>query len=213
MDTNQLIDALVIEGAQRPLPSPMKQALVWLAGALLYVTALTAFNGVRSDIADKLDSPIFMLELVLLFATASSAALAALYLSRPDGHQMPWLRYVPIGFAALWAATAFAGAPEVSLVDILQSLTAGQFDCPWNILMLSAPPGVVIFFIIHKGATIRCCWAGGMAALGATSLGYLWMRVIEQNDGMAHLIVWHALPILLMCIVGMMAGQMVLRWR
>ncbi|MBI1285402.1 MAG: DUF1109 family protein [Thiobacillus sp.] len=213
MDTKQLIDQLVIEGAQKPLPGPMRQTLVWLAGTSLYVTTLTAYNGVRSDIADKLGNPRFALELVLLFAIASSAALAAFCLSRPDAHQKPWLRFVPLGFLVLWAMTAFSGAPELTAADILQSLTAGQFDCPWNILMLSVPPGVVMFLIIRRGATIRCCWAGGMATLGATSLGYLWMRMIEQNDNLAHLIVWHAVPILLMCVVGMMAGHMALRWR
>lgn len=213
MDTKQLIDQLVIEGAQRPLPSPMRQTSVWLAGTFVYVTILTLFNGVRSDIADKLTNPRFVLELLLLLVIASSAALAAFCLSRPDAHQKPWLRFVPIGLTLLWAASTFAATPVFNVTAILQSFTAGQFDCPWNILMLSVPPGIVIFLIMRKGATIRCCWAGGMAALGATALGYLWMRIIEQNDNLAHLITWHAVPILLMCIVGMMAGQMALRWR
>jgi len=39
------------------------------------------------------------------------------------------------------------------------------------------------------------------------------MRLIEQNDNPAHLIVWHALPIMLMCMAGMMIGKFALKWR
>lgn len=214
MNTDQLIDKLVAEGAQKPLPHPMKQAMFWLAGTLVWLAALSGYNGFRADFAEKLADPFYGLELILLFGMAFSAALAALCLSRPDGHQMPWIKYVPFGFIVPWAVAAFAGASgEISFASICHSMTLGQFDCPWHILLFSAPPGIAMFLIVRRGAPIQCCWAGSMATWSVTAFGYLCMRLIEQNDNPPHLIVWHALPIVLMCIIGMMAGKYALRWR
>lgn len=49
-----------------------------------------------------------------------------------------------------------------------------------------------------------------MATLSVTALGYMRMRLIEQNDNPAYLIVWHALPIMLMCAAGMIIGKFAL---
>jgi len=213
MDTDKLIQKMVGEGAQKPLPHPVKQTLMWLAGTLVYLGVLGAYNGLRADIADKFSQGSYIAEIALLSVMAVSAALAEFYLSRPDAHQKPWTQYVPFGFLAIWVIAAFGGAGDISWGTLFHSMTLGQFDCPWHIALFSVPPGIAIFLIVRRGATIQCCWAGSMATLSVTAFGYMLMRLIEQNDNTAHLIVWHALPIVLMCGIGMMAGKFALKWR
>lgn len=213
MDTNSLIDKLVKEGAQKPLPNPFMQALIWMGGTIAYLSALSFYFGLRSDMAEKLGDVIYLLEIALLFLMAVSASIAALCLSRPDSYQMPFIKYVPFGFLIVWAFTAFAASDGLSLDNMFHAMTLGQFDCPKDIALFSLPPALAIFMVVRKGATIQCCWAGSMATLAVTAFAYLCMRLIEQNDNPAHLIVWHALPIMLMCALGMMAGKFLLRWR
>lgn len=213
MSTDHLIRELAAQGARKPLPHIMTQALWWLAGTIVYLTATAEYNGLRADIMAKLASPAFAAELALLFALAFSAALAALCLSRPDGHQMPWVKYLPFGFTAALAIVAFSGGTNLSWDTLSHSAALGQFYCLWHIALFSIPLGVAIFLIVRRGAPIQCCWAGGMASLSATAFGYLFMRLVEQNDNPVHLIVWHALPILVMCGLGMMAGRLALHWR
>lgn len=55
-------------------------------------------------------------------------------------------------------------------------------------------------------------WAGIMAALSVTAFAYVGMRLVEMNDNPAHLIFWHALPVMIMSIAGMLAGRYTLRW-
>lgn len=212
MSTDDLIQTLAAKGARKPLPHLMLQALWWLAGTIVYLAALSGYNGFRADIMAKLASSAFVLELALLFSLAFSAALAALCLSRPDGHQMPWVKYLPFGFTAAWATATFSGSTDLSWATLFHSATLGQFDCPWHIALFSVPPGIAIFLIVRRGAPIQCCWAGGMVALSVTAFGYLCMRLVEQNDNPAHLIIWHAVPIMVMCVLGMMAGRFALRW-
>lgn len=214
MNTEQFISQLVEEGAQKPLPHPMKQTLMWLLAAFVYLGVLALYFGFRGDIADQLSNAFIDLELVLLLGMAVSAAMAAFCLSRPDGYQKPWIKYIPFAFLIPWIIVAFGGsAGDLQLADFLQSMSLDQFSCTQHIVLISTPPAIAMFFILRKGATIRCCWAGSMAAWSVTAFVYMLMRLIEQNDDPAHLLVWHAVPIVLICMVGMMIGKFALRWR
>lgn len=213
MNIDQLINRLAAEGAQKPLPHPIKQAAFWLFGTVVYLVMLSSYSGLRSDVNNRLDDPVYALELALLSGVAVSASFAALCLSRPDSYQMPYLKYVSFGFLAGWALAAFTGSESFDWNQIFDAMTLGQIDCVWHITLFSLPPAIAIFMIARRGATIQWCWAGGMATLAVTAFAYLCMRLIEQTDNPAHLIVWHAMPILSLCVLGMMAGMFLLRWR
>lgn len=212
MNTDQLIDKLVAEGAQKPLPHPVKQVSFWLLGTLIYLAVFCLFVGFRDDIAAKFAEPLYTFELVFMSLTALSAAWAAVYLSRPDCCQMPWIKYVPFVFLTLWAAVAFLGFKNLSGSQIVQMAALRQFDCPWHILLFSLPPGIALFFLIRKGAPLQLYWAGIVAALSVTAFAYAGMRLVEMNDNPAHLLVWHALPVMIISIAGMLAGKYTLRW-
>lgn len=212
MNTDQLIDKLVAEGAQKPLPHPIKQVLFWLMGTLIYLAAFCLFVGFRDDIAAKFAEPLYIIELVFMSLAALSAAWAAVCLSRPDCCQMPWIKYIPFVFLVLWAAVAFLGFKNLSGSEIVHMAALRQFDCPWHILLFSLPPGIALFLLIRIGAPIQLCWAGIMAALSVTAFAYVCMRLVEMNDNPAHLLVWHALPVMIISIVGMLAGKYTLRW-
>lgn len=213
MGTDSLIAGMVTEGARKPLPHPLKQMALWLVGVAAYLAFVSTYSGFRADIAQKLTEPVYTLELALLFLMALSTAFAALCLSRPDSYQMPRVRYMPFVFLVLWALTAFAGSGDISWTKICYSMTLGQVDCFWHILLFSTPPGIAMFLLVRKGAPVECCWAGTMATWSVTSFGYLCMRLIEATDNAEHLIVWHALPIVMTCMIGMIAGKYILRWR
>lgn len=214
METQRLIKTFVEEGAAAPLIHPVYQALLWMSGLCLYLLIFMYFDGFRPNLMQKLQNPGFIFELVILCLLGGSASLAAFCLSRPDSFQLPWVQYLPFLLFFVWGVTAFIGAgDEIAISNLLHSMTLGQFDCPWHILFFSCVPGIVIFVLIRMGASIHYYWAGFMATFSVTSLAYLFMRLVEDNDNPAHLIVWHALPIFLMCLLGMYAGRYALKWR
>jgi hypothetical protein len=214
MKTENLINKLIDEGPKKPLPHPLKQTFYWLIGIVIYLILFATYNGFRSDITEKLREIPYVIEIILLFGIGTSSALTTLCLSRPDGHQMPWLKLVPFGFILLGVIAAFIGSTaEISVHNFAHSMTLKQFNCPMDIILFSALPGMALFFIVRIGITIQCCWAGTMATLSVTSFGYLLMRLIEPIDNPAHLIVWHVMPIIMICILGMMIGKLVFKWR
>lgn len=214
MNTDLLISKIIDEGAKKPLARPHIQAAYWLSGALIYIFGLCAYNGFRPDLYEKLSTPLYGLELFFLGLMSVSTALAALCLARPDVHQKSWIKVIPFVLFMPWAMIAyFNSSGHIDFESLYSSLCASKFDCPWHIAIFSIPPGACLFYIIRKAAPIQCCWAGTMATWSVASLAYIAMRIAEQNDNLAHLIIWHALPVMLMCMVGMVLGKISLKWR
>jgi hypothetical protein len=214
MNTDDLIRQFVDEGAGKPLLNPMLQSVLWIAGISLYLYVFLFFDGFRPDVSEKLALTEFVVELFVLFLIGFSATIAAFCLSRPDSFQLPWIKYLPFPLIVVWIFIAFANAgSELGLNSLLQSVNMQRLDCPIHLLLFSSLPGIAMFVLIRMGAAIRYYWAGIMSTLSVTAFAYLFMRLVEYNDNPAHLIIWHALPVFLLCLLGMYAGRKTLRWR
>lgn len=213
METNKLIDSLVMEGAQKPLPGLLRQMLFFLLGTIVWLAIFALWNGVRPDMAYKLTEPFYLLELVILFLMAVSAAFAALCLSRPDSYQMTWTRLVPFCFFCVWIVFAFLNMGPMKFPTVAQIMDLRQFHCVKGILILSIPPGIAMFIVVRYGAPIHSLWAGGMTAGAVATFAYLIMRIVEPNDNPFHVLVWHALPVLALCLIGILSGKVLLRWK
>ncbi|MGY8815053.1 MAG: NrsF family protein [Gammaproteobacteria bacterium] len=214
MNADELIRQFADEGANKPLLNPRLQALLWVVCISIYLLLFLVFGGFRPDISEKLASTEFMLELSILFLIGSSATFAAFCLSRPDGFQLPWVKYVPFPLIIIWLLVAFFSAGSgMGVQNLWQSVNLERYDCPLHILFFSTLPVIVIFFLIRMGVAINYYWAGVMSTMSVTAFAYLFMRLVEGNDNPAHLIIWHIVPIILMCLLGIYAGRKALRWR
>lgn len=213
METNELIQQISGEGASKPLWHPLQQSMLWVAGLIVYLFLFLLFDGFRIDIAEKLGSYEFLIELVLLSIVGISASFAAFCLARPDDFQLPWVKYFPVLLSLVWGIYAFSSAGDnLQLRNLINSVALVEVHCPIHIVAFSAIPAIVIFILVRMGAAIRIYWAGIMSVLSVTAFAYLFMRLVENNDNPAHLIVWHAIPILVLCLIGMYAGKKTLRW-
>jgi hypothetical protein len=212
METQQLIANLVGEGAKKPMPGVLRQMGLWLAVTFVWITLVACHSGLRPDIMQKLHATFFIPELLFLGAISFSSAAAALFLSRPDAMQKPKIRWLPLLFVIPWAvlATLNMGPMDGSLAQTMNSM---RFDCAGCILLCAAVPAAAMFLMVRKGAAASTGWAGGMTAFSVATFAYLCMRVIEQNDDPLHLVMWHALPVFILCFIGIAAGKTILRWR
>jgi hypothetical protein len=214
MDTDSLIRSLAAEGPRRALPPVMKQVALWLGGTGVWLAGLVAFEGLRPDIGAKMAEPFYLAELVLLFALAVSLACTALFLSRPDGLQrMGFTRFAPPVLLAACAVAAFLDMRPSGTPSLAQIFDPHQFDCVGCILLFCLPPGLTMMLMVRRGAPVYSLRAGAFAAASAASLAYLCMRLIEANDNPFHVLIWHALPVLILSLIGMVAGRKLFAWR
>jgi hypothetical protein len=212
--TDELIASLVAQGVRKPLPNVFAQTSFSIGLIAAWLGFIGAFEGLRPDFAIKMDEIFYLPELIALMGAALSAAFAAFVLSRPDSLQIPWVRFVPFGFLIVWVICAAMNAPMPHEMPPLgQMFNPKQFDCSACILSISVPPGILMFLMVRAGAPVDTGNAGALSMLSITSLTYLFMRFIEQNDDPFHLLFFHAVPVLVVCLIGYAAGKKFLKWK
>jgi hypothetical protein len=69
-----------------------------------------------------------------------------------------------------------------------------------------------MLFYMKKGATTNYDFSGFMLGLSAVSFSYLTLRLIEPNDVISHIILWHYVPMMVAIIVAVFVGRIFLKW-
>jgi hypothetical protein len=211
MNTEDLIKSLCKEGAKKPLDSPFAQLGIWLAISLIYVSTLGMLFGFRSDLSVKFSEPLFIFEILLLLFIGLSSGFTALCFSRPDCHQKPHIQYIP--FTLLFMLALFFISFQPFCMRTLTSTSeTGRFDCAYMIFALSLIPLASIFIVVKQGATTKILFTSFFASISAGTLAYLSMRVIEQNDDIFHLLLWHVTPVMLISFIGSIIGKKFFKW-
>lgn len=94
--TPSLIDALVDRATPvRRLRAPLVRACVWLGFAGIVLVLIAAVHGVRTDLAEHLRQPVFLVSLAAALATGVLAAVAAFMIAfRTDRNGGSCFRYL-----------------------------------------------------------------------------------------------------------------------
>ncbi|MEM7027108.1 MAG: NrsF family protein [Pseudomonadota bacterium] len=213
MDKLELIEKLSEEGAAKPLPHPFKQSLIWIVGIIVFMGAVISIEGFRFDINEKIQSLPFILEIILLLATGISALTISIYDSRPAGLPSNKLRAIPFILIVIWFYAAYSESMYMlNMENFIQSVKSDGYMCTCHILLVTVLPLFILFYFIRMGASVHQGWTGGMATLGVCSFTYLFMRFVEANDDIVHLLVWHALPIVIFCLISIKVSKKFLHW-
>ncbi len=207
MSTGELIrrlvsDAQSVKRSTRPLVSFAR----WSAFGIVYLAAGVVMIGAREDLASQWHEPGFVTHTLLVFGVTVLAATAAFTVSFPDRQQRFLLGSAAIALAAWlgWLVGAWVTASEPH---------AGYgWKCLRNILVLAAPLGALIYYMISRAAPLRAGMAGWLAALSAAAAADLATRFICRNDHAVHAMIWHFAPVAMLACAGVVLGRIVFRW-
>lgn len=214
MTIETMISTLSKEGAKKKFPPPASILRRWIGLFFCYAFGMMLFFPIRPDFFIKINDPYFLIQITAIFLMMMSAAVSASYLALPDGNQKSWVRFIPffplilvfiilIHTLLTWGSAAFIGCLEGS-----------QFACARAAFLFSVLPSAVIFYTIQKAAPLRYYWAGTMAGLVGSSMGYLLLLLVEPHENPAHLLIWHFFPVLVTIGIAMALGKKILgRWQ
>lgn len=207
---DNLIESLSKEPAVvKPAPHPVLLGLRWLAAALAYLAVSLLISGVRPDLLQQFQQPLFTGEVILLLGICISTALSGAVLAFPDLHQKRGLALVPVWMFALFALVMLLAWRA----DVPPSpLPMHSFECTASIVLFSLLPGVGIFYALRKFASTHPQLSGITAVLFAFSTGALWLRLHEQTNSIMHLVEWHYLPMIAVAAAGWWMGRTLLKW-
>ncbi|MDA9431477.1 NrsF family protein [Bradyrhizobium sp. CCBAU 51627] len=210
MDTTDLIQILA-NAAQpvRVLRPPLFRAGGWLLIALAIVILLAVEHGLRSDIADQLRNPAFVVGIMASFLTGALSALSCLMAGLPDRSRF-WL-LLPLPSLAVWMATLGYGCLTDWVSYEAGSLRIGAtLQCFATVLLVSLPLSASIFVMLRHAARLRpslVMLVAGLAVAGMTSTA---MSLLYRLDATVLNLIWNLGAAVLIVIIEAIVGRRVL---
>ncbi|SFI95503.1 NrsF family protein [Bradyrhizobium sp. Gha] len=210
METSDLIQSLA--NAARPIRvirPPLLRAGCWLLIALVALVLLALEHGLRSDIANQLRNPSFVVGTTASCLTGALAALGCLMASLPDRSRY-WL-LLPLPPLAVWTATLGYGCLTDWVSYDAGGLRMGAaFQCFATVLLVSLPLSASIFVMLRHAARLRptlLTLAAGLAVAGMTSTA---MSLLYRLDATVMNLIWNLGTATLIVLIEAIVGRRVL---
>lgn len=168
--------------------------------------------GLRGDMDDALSELGFWIKSAYNALLAVAAFVAVRRLARPDGDSglfFVWLAVIFIAMAAIALVQLGFAVPSSYAALILGS---SALHCPFLIVAFALPVFLANFTALKRSAPADPTLAGFVGGLAAGAAGawvYSWFCT---ENGMAFVLIWYSLGILMMGLIGAFAGSRFLRW-
>jgi hypothetical protein len=201
----QLADGL------RPAPrlrAPRHLALLWGAGAWLFVVAATlAVQPLRPGFLDQLlASPRFAGETLFGLLAGALAVWVAFAVGTPGRSQRRWI-VLALGGLALWACAYVYGLMSPALQP---SMLGKRQVCFLEVLLYGVPTLVVGLLLLRRLAPLERWSAGLLMGTAAGAMPGLLMQLACMYVP-SHILSHHLGPVLGLALLGALAGPLVLR--
>ena len=181
--------------------------------AAIGATALmAAVFGIRPDLSAIVKTAIFWEKLAFPLCLGIGALIATVRLARPGAKVGGGWPVMAIPVVIVWiAAIAVVGtaAPQDRLPAILGH---SWRTCPFNILLMSVPGFIAIFWAVKGLAPTRLRLAGAISGLLASSIATVAYCFHCPEMSPAFWSIWYVAGMLLPAALGTVLGPKLLRW-
>ncbi len=212
MKTEALIHVLADDAMPiRRLLPPERRALLWLAMTMVYLIGVVVAIGLRPDIGETVRDARVLIETGAALATGILASMAAFCAACPG--RPVWERALPLPALVLWFGLLAEGALEAWTGTPRQVVTMhADFAGLLDLLLLGAPPVVLLLTMLRRGVPIVPVVTGGLSMLAIASLIAAALRFVHPEDSSVMLLVWQFGPVVLLSLLGAVIGPRLLPW-
>jgi hypothetical protein len=200
MNTDDLIEKLANEPRNTEDFSPKKSFLIWLLICAFCLLAGISSLGLREDWMLLIDSPLLLLQNLMILLGFVSLGYISLMLSVPGNINTKKAKLfisIPIVVWLLCLLLIFAN----SNYDPTTALKIG-FGCVSDIIIIGVLPGAALFFFLAKGMVLSKWITGLVASVSVLMLGAWAVQYTCHNDSAVHILLWHFLPMLIGSLIG-----------
>ena len=207
--TSDLIEALVADARPvRRLRPPVLRMALWLLLPALIFALLALGQGVRPDLAQRLQQPQFIVGTAASLLTGVLAAVASFMLNLPD-RSRGWA-LLPLPTLIVWVISigqaCLANWVSIGPDGVQVGETARCFA---TVLMTSVPLSVAMFAMLRHGSlllgsTVTLSGSLAVAAMSATA-----MSIFHSFDASVMILVWNLGVAALIVAMGGLLGR---RW-
>jgi hypothetical protein len=210
--TPDLIDALVeCATPVRRLRPPLVRAGLWLVLAAFILVLLAIGHGVRTDLAERLNQPVFAVSIAAALATGILAAVAAFVVSLPD--RSLWWLLLPAPALAVWVGTIGYGCLTDWVGIGPDGVHLGEtLRCFATLVLTSVPLAIALAVMLRYAALLRpgaVTLAGALAVAAITSSA---LSLFHDLDATMMILIWNLGTAALITGLGSVFGRRMFRW-
>jgi hypothetical protein len=213
MKTDDLVTMLAAGVApvpQHATSRPMVLAL--LAGMPVSLAILLLAYGLRPDLAQVIELPMFWVKLAFPLCIALSACVVVQRLARP-GVQVRrawWGLVVPVLAVFALAMVVWWAAPVQERMPLLMGVS--WRSCAASIGLIATPIFIPVLLALKSAAPTRPAWAGAAAGALAGGLGATIYALYCIEMAAPFLAVWYTAGMLVPVLAGGLLGRRWLAW-
>ena len=165
----------------------------------------TIVMGIRHDWAAAWVAWPVIGHTVVLGAVAGSGAWAAIRLATP-GEALPRAAGWPIAFGVIWLA--WMGV-DVAVSGASGTLSQAGFGwrCIARAVIGAAVPGALLLVMVRRAMPLMATPAAVALAASTAATGGLAAEWMCPNMASTHMLVWHALPVLVVVVAATISGK------
>ena len=195
----------------RRLRPPLTRAAIWLVFAACILGLLAVGQGVRSDIAERMEQPVFVIAIASSMLTGVLAAIASFMASLPDRSRL-W-SLLPVPALGVWMSTIGYGCltnwVSIGPNGVLLGETARCFA---TLVLTSVPLSLAMVVMLRYAALLRptdviITGSLAVAAITATALS-----LFHSLDATIMILIWNLGTAVLIVGLGRMFGQRMFAW-
>jgi hypothetical protein len=211
MKTDQLLEALVADGAAVARPIGRLLLLALTAGIVLSLVVFFLTLGIRPDIRPALETWRFDLKIVTALLGLGLAFGVCRDCARPDMPRHPLRRLLPLIVLIVAAvAVELTLVPEASWRQRL--VGSNSMICLPMVPILSLAPLAALLWMLRRAAPASPALAGAAAGLVAALSGATLYAFHCFDDSPLFVATWYTLATLVVTAVGALVGRRLLRW-
>src|SRR5262245_3565263 len=210
--TTDLIDALVDDATPvRRLRPPLVRAALWLLLAALVLVLIVIGHGLRPDIADRLQQPVFVLSMIAALTTGILAAIASFQISLADRSR--WWLLFPAPALAVWLSTIGYGCLSYWVsVGPNDNRIGETVRCFATLLLTSVPLSIAILVMLRYAALLRPTESSAMSGLAIAAITAFSLSLVHDFDASLTILVWNLGVAALIAGLACLCGRRMLRW-
>ena len=207
--TDELINQLC-EGLEENCDNScvIRRFIPWAILAFLYVVGVVWFTGLRYDIQDAMNNPIFIFEIGMALIIFFTCALSAAYLTLPDHGQKIWIKIVPLTLVSVFVFwSVIKGYTEGISFPSLSGL-----HCVERGAIVEIVPILIMLLVSTRGHTTQPSWLVAMNVIAVVALGWVGLRLTCSMGEMGHSYIFHLLPFAIIGAALSLFARKLFKW-
>ena len=133
----------------KKMQPPEVRAVVWMLAGFSYVVILPIFLELRYDIYEKIEEPIFILEILMAGLGAITSCLAASYFAVPDCYQKPRVKWFSLTPFLVLTLILIVQLIDQSKTNVQINTTSNTYQCFADMFAFAAFPVLVPLSFQH----------------------------------------------------------------